>query len=129
MTTPPDGAYSPDGAQPPVGGPGASATDDRGSAALIHLLGGIFGIVVAVIMWAVLKDRSAFVDAEGKKALNFQIWVAIGYVVSSFLMFAIVGFITYPLIWIASLVFGIKNYQAVSSGQESSYPALPVLVR
>ena len=114
----------------------AVTADDRNNAGLIHLLGGIFGIIIALILWLVFKDKSAFVDAEGKKAVNFQIFVAIGWIVgiilSVILALTPIGFFG-PLInfaiWVVSLIFGIKNYSAVKAGQPTSYPIDVALVK
>jgi len=100
----------------------AAAESDRNNAGYIHLFGGIFGIVIALILWLVLKDKSTFVDAEGKKAVNFQIWATIGYIIGAILVVAIIGPFISLAVWIVSLIFGIKNYQAVKAGQPTSYP-------
>ncbi len=141
MTVPPEGTYPPPpegNYQPPIGGPvpppaggvvPLAPHEERQWAGLAHLLGGIFSFLAPLIVWLVFKDRSAYVDAEAKKALNFQIWVTIGLIVSSFLIFLIIGIFTYIAIWIASLVFGIKNFQAVNKGQATAYPISAALVK
>lgn len=52
--------------------------DERLYATLIHLSGllwlfGVPGIVGVLIIWLLQRDRSTFVDAHGKEAMNFQI--------------------------------------------------------
>lgn len=81
---------SPDRASEPgePGAAGASAAgterqpprpeDERLYATLIHLSGllwlfGVPGIVGVLIIWLLQRDRSTFVDAHGKEAMNFQI--------------------------------------------------------
>ncbi len=59
-----------------------TSTDDRNLAMLSHLLGIVSGFVGALIIWSLKKDQSAFVDEQGKEALNFQITVMIAFVVS-----------------------------------------------
>lgn len=137
MTVPPEGNYPP----PPAGGnyppppPGAgqpvplAPQDERQWAGLAHLLGGIFSFLAPLIIWLVFKDRSAYVDAEAKKALNFQIWVTIGLIVSSVLFIVIIGYLTYAVIWITSLVYGIKNFQAVNRGEATTYPVQAALIK
>jgi len=107
----------------------AVTADDRNNAGLIHLLGGIFGIIIALILWLVFKDKSDFVDAEGKKAVNFQIWATIGYIVGGILTLIFIGAFISLAVWIVSLIFGIKNYSAVKAGQPTSYPIDVALVK
>lgn len=84
-------------AQTPPGPPGPlRPEEERIFGTLIHLSGLLWllsfpGIVGVLLIWLLKRDRSAFVDAHGKEALNFQI---------SFLIYgigltalAIVGFV------------------------------------
>jgi len=118
-----DSPQTPYGATPPV-----APLDDaqtRQWAGLAHL-GGIIGFLPSLIIWLVFKDRSAFVDQEGKKALNFQITLAIVYVA-----FIILNWIFLPTfivslvnlaIFVVSVIFSIQGYQAVQRGQAARYP-------
>ena len=54
--------------------------DDRNLAMLAHLLGIVSGFVGALIIWLIKKDQSAYVDEQGKEALNFQITMLIAFV-------------------------------------------------
>ena len=54
-------------------------------------LGGVLGFLPSLIIWIVFKDRGSFTDTEAKEALNFQITLAFGYVISSILMFVFIG--------------------------------------
>ncbi|RYV52560.1 DUF4870 domain-containing protein [Pengzhenrongella frigida] len=128
-------------AQPPYGSPAqppygstqqpytsAAPLDDaqtRQWAGLAHL-GGILGFLPSLVIWLVFRERSAFVDQEAKKALNFQISVLIGYVGSAVLgalpfIGGLSGLVTLA-IWVTSLVFSIQGYQAVQRGQAYRYP-------
>ena len=98
------------------------STDDRNLAMLAHLLGIVSGFVGALIIWLIKKDQSAFVDEQGKEALNFQITVLIGVVGSWILMFVLIGMLLLPLLLIANLVFCILAAVAVSKGQHYKYP-------
>ena len=40
-------------------------------------LGGILGLLPALIIWLIFKDRGPFTNSEGKEALNFQITLLI----------------------------------------------------
>ena len=62
------------------------------------------------------------------QALNFQIIIAIAYFVSSLLIFVVIGFITYPLAFIISVIFSIMAAMAANKGEEYTYPMVPQMV-
>lgn len=101
--------------------PGTS-NDDRNLAMLAHLLGIVSSFVGALIIWLIKKDQSAFVDEQGKEALNFQITIIIGFVVSSALTIILIGFPLMGLLWLANLVFCILAAVATSKGEHYKYP-------
>lgn len=118
--------------QPQQGYQQPSVADDRQAAALSHLLGGIFSWLGALISWLISKDKSPLADAEGKKALNFQITVVGAYIAlaifSGILIAANLGVLIFLVnlvwlgVWAGSLAFGIMNFNKVKNGQASSYP-------
>lgn len=99
-----------------------SASDEKMWATLIHVGGIVIGFLSPLLGYLLLKDRSAFVGANAKNALNFQITIAIGYVASLLLMFVIIGFLTYPVIWVLSIVFSIMGAVAANRGEVYTYP-------
>jgi len=99
-----------------------TSNDDRNLAMLAHLLGIVSGFVGALIIWLIKKDQSAFVDEQGKEALNFQITVMIAFVGSWILMFVLIGMLLMPLVLIGNLVFCILAAVAVSKGEHYKYP-------
>jgi uncharacterized protein len=98
------------------------SNDDRNLAMLAHLLGIVSGFIGALIIWLIKKDQSAFVDEQGKEALNFQITMLIAFVASWILMFVLIGMLLMPLLLIANLVFCILAAVAVSNGKHYKYP-------
>lgn len=100
----------------------STSNDDRNLAMLAHLLGIVSGFVGALIIWLLKKDQSAFIDEQGKEALNFQITVMIAFVGSWILMFVLIGMLLMPLLLIANLVFCILAAVAVSKGEHYKYP-------
>lgn len=100
----------------------APSKDDQNLAMLAHLLGIVSGFVGALIIWLIKKDQSAFVDEQGKEALNFQITMMIAFVVSWILMFVLIGMLLMPLLLVANLVFCILAAVAVSKGEHYKYP-------
>jgi len=77
------------------------------------------GFLGPLIVWLIGKDQSAFVDAEGKKALNFGILVSIAYVL---VVIPVLGW----LLWVAALacaiIFGIQGWNKASKGESYKYP-------
>ena len=114
-------APGPDGL--PVPGQGSlSEKDDKTFGMLAHLLGVFTGFLGPLIIWLIKKEESPFVDDQGKEALNFQIWMTIGYIVSSILISFLIGCITYPILLVMSLVFGIMGTMKANEGTAYRYP-------
>ena len=107
----------------------APGNDDRNLAMLAHLLGIVSGFVGALIIWLIKKDQSAFIDEQGKEALNFQITVMIGYVIAWILMYVLIGVLLIPLLMIGNLVFCILAAVAVSKGTHYRYPIILRLLK
>ena len=70
---------------PPAGESGSSglSKDEKNLGMLCHLIGIIFPVIGPLVIWLIKKDEMAFVDYNGKEALNFQITIAICWVISS----------------------------------------------
>ncbi|MDY7527597.1 MULTISPECIES: DUF4870 domain-containing protein [Cryobacterium] len=97
-------------------------SDERLWATLIHVGGILFEFVPALIGYLVLKDRGPFIRAHAATALNFQITLAIAYVVSGVLTLALVGFLLLPAVWVLSVVFSIIAALAANKGEYYTYP-------
>ena len=111
--------------------------EDRQWGSFAHL-GGIVGILPALIIWLIFRDRGAFTNTEGKEALNFQItviiasvalWVVFGIlsVALWFLAFLLV-FLPY-LPWIASVIFSILGFLKAKDGEHYTYPVSLRLIK
>ena len=50
---------------------GMPSPESRTMAMLAHLLGALTGFLGPLIIWLVKRDTDAFVDDQGKEALNF----------------------------------------------------------
>ena len=97
-------------------------SDERMWATLIHVGGILFEFLPALIGYLVLKDRGPFIRAHTATALNFQITLLIAYVVASILIFAFIGLLLIPAIWVLSIVFSIIAAIAANNGQLYKYP-------
>lgn len=120
------GQYPAQGQYPPPGRPGPaqplSPADTKTWASLSHLLGGILGFLAPLVIWLVFRERSYVVDGEAKKALNFQILVAIVLVGANLVLPGFIEGLVVFGVWVTSLVFGVLNFQAVGKGQMTRYP-------
>jgi uncharacterized protein len=108
--------YQPAAAQP------LSPADTKTWAGLSHLLGGILGFLAPLAIWLLFRQRSHVVDAEAKRALNFQILVLIVLVGANLVLPGFIEGLVIFGVWVTSLVFGIVNFQAFNNGRPTSYP-------
>ena len=120
---------SPFTGKPPAGG---SSSDERMWGMLCHLstLSGYlipFGNIIGpLVVWLIKKDEYAFVEDQGKEALNFQISVMIYSIVSGILVFLIIGL---PLL-IAVLIFDlVMTIVAAVKANEGEYYRYPLTIR
>lgn len=106
----------------PVPAAPLSDSDARMYATIAHAGNIIFPAVAPLVMWLIGKDKSAFVDTEGKEALNFGILAVIVYVISSFLTLILIGVLTWIAMAIIALIFGIQGAMKANKGENYRYP-------
>jgi len=99
-----------------------SNANDKNIAVLTHLGGIFFGFIPALIVWLLKKDDSAYLGEQAREALNFQITVLIGFVVSWALTFVLIGLLLLPAVWIANIVLCIMAAVKTSQGEDYRYP-------
>lgn len=75
-----------------------------------------------LIVYIVFKDRGAFIRHNSAEALNFQLTMWIGLLISFPLMLVGIGFLTVGAIAIAMLVCHILGAVAASDGRDYRYP-------
>ena len=107
--------------QPAAPQPPLTQTEDNQWASFAHL-GGILSFLPSLIIWLIFKDRGAFTNVEAKEALNFQITIAIGYVIASILTVVIIGALLFPVLAILSIVFSILGFLKAKDGISYRYP-------
>jgi uncharacterized Tic20 family protein len=134
MPPPPPPPYQQPGSQQPgyqqpgypAPSPGApvSQSDERLWATLAHAGGIILGFIAPLVVWLIYRERSAYLDDQGKEALNFQITVLIGWVAVSILAgvtFGIGGLLWF-VVAIGNLVLCIMAAIAANKGERYRYP-------
>ena len=103
--------------------------DARNMAMLCHLLGLLTNFVGPLILWLIKKDDDAFIDRQGKEALNFQITVLLASVVGGLLTAVCIGFILLAAVGVADLVLSIVACVKSSKGEDYRYPVALRLVK
>ena len=106
-----------------------SVDKDARTWALICHLSALAGYVIPfgnilgpLVVWMVKKDTHAFVDEQGKEAVNFQITVTLAVVVSVILIFVLIGFFLLAIVAVYSLVMMIIAAMKVNEGENYRYP-------
>ena len=102
---------------------------------LLNLITGFLGIVVALIIYLVYKNRSNYVAYQSMQAFIFQlIWwfgggilIGLAWAITGILSIALVGLCLIPLacllslIPLAALVYGIVGAVQTNNGQDFKY--------
>ncbi|WP_339527648.1 DUF4870 domain-containing protein [Pseudomonas mucidolens] len=86
---------------------------------LVFPFGSLLG---PLILWQVKKDMDPLIDDQGKEALNFQITVAIAWLVCIVLGFVVIGFLLMVVVVIAALVLTIIAGIKANKGIAYRYP-------
>jgi len=82
-----------------------------------------FGSIIGpLIIWLMKKDQSEYIDYHGKEALNFQLTMAIAFIVSFFLMVVLIGFFLLAGLAIFELVIIIIAAIKANDGLRFEYP-------
>jgi uncharacterized Tic20 family protein len=109
---------------PPPAPSGSAPQEDRTIALLTHLSGIIAGFIVPLIIWLINKDKpeKSWLTDSSVEALNFQITIAIAYVICIVLSVIIIGGLLMPIVWLVNLIFCILGGVAVNKGEAYRYP-------
>ena len=109
---------------PPPAPSGSAPQEDRTIALLTHLSGIIAGFIVPLIIWLINKDKpeKSWLTDSSVEALNFQITIAIAYVICIVLSVIIIGGLLMPIVWLVNLIFCIIAGVAANKGESYRYP-------
>jgi uncharacterized protein len=102
---------------------------------LLNLVTGFFGVVAALVIYLVYKDRSKYVAYQSMQAFVFQLiwWVAggilagIAWAITGPLILVLVGLVLIPLacaislLPIASLIYAVIGAVQCNNGQDFKY--------
>ncbi len=114
---------------------GLAKQEERSLGLACHLLAFVgmvfpFGNILGpLVIWLVKKDDSAFVDDQGKEALNFNITSSIAGFVAFLLTFVVIGAILLPIIGIFWLVMTIVAAVKANGGEHYRYPLTIRLIK
>lgn len=120
----PESSYS-----PPLGDTPSITQDDKTMAMLSYILGIFTGFVGPLVLWILKKDQSKFVGFHALQALLLHAVVVVGYILSSLLVFAFVGFLTYPAFFVLGLAFSIIAGLAANRGEWYDIPVIGQFAR
>jgi uncharacterized Tic20 family protein len=73
-------------------------------------------------VWLLKKDDSAYIAAQAKEALNFQITILIAQLAAWILLWLLIGFLLMPIIWVLNIVLCVVAAISSSKGQAYRYP-------
>jgi uncharacterized Tic20 family protein len=109
---------------PPPAPTGTASQEDKTLALLTHLSGIVLSFVVPLIVWLIHKDKAekGFLNDQAKEALNFQITIAIAFLICTVLTFIVIGALLMPLVWIFNLIFCILAGVKANEGVAYRYP-------
>ena len=82
-------------------------------------LGNILG---PLLVWAIKKDESQFLDENGKQAINFQITWTILFFVAALSIILVIGILLLPLVALAWFVLVVIAIIRASDDQVYDYP-------
>lgn len=128
-----EGAKPPEPAPAPAPAPEATApvptAEERSGGMLCHLasfagfLGIPFGSILGpMLVWMTKKDKSPFVDDQGKEALNFQISIHIYLIISLVLIFVLIGLVLLPAVALFDVILTIIAAVKANNGERYRYP-------
>ena len=96
-----------------------------------HWLSILISFIGPLIIWLTKGEQDKFVKDHAVEALNFNITLIIGYVISWILMAVTFGLLFFlpTLVWIVGLIFQIQGAIAANNGKTYKYPFALRLVK
>ena len=109
---------------------GRPLTSDETTWSMLSHIGGIvLGFIAPLVVMLTKGNESPYTKYHSVEALNFQITLAIGWVVAGVLTTLVVGVFLYPVLFILNIVFCIMAGLAANKGETYKYPFALRLVK
>ena len=86
---------------------------------LVPIIGGVVG---ALVVWQIKRDDDAFIDDQGKEAVNFQISMLLYWAISMALCLTCIGLVLVPIVAVLDVVFALVAAVKAGQGQAYRYP-------
>ena len=97
--------------------------DEKNLALIMHVLSLVgFSLIGPLIVWLMKKDESAFINAQGRELLNFQISFLIYAIVCIPLCFVLIGIPLLIVVGIASFILTIIGLVKATEGKIYRFP-------
>ena len=75
-----------------------------------------------LLIWLLKKDTMPLVADQGKEALNFQITMTLAFIVAALSLFALIGFVLLPAVWLFDVIITIVAAVKANEGVAYRYP-------
>lgn len=109
---------------------GRNLTSDETTWSMLSHIGGIvLGFLAPLLVMLTKGNESPYTRYHAVEALNFQITLAIGWVVASVLTVVVIGIFLYPVLFILNIVFCVMAGLAANKGETYKYPFALRLVK
>ena len=96
--------------------------DEKTFAILSHILTIVSSFLAPLIIYLLKKDESPYVAEHAKESLNFQITMAILYIISCILIVVLIGLLMIWLLTIANFILVIVATVKASENKVYRYP-------
>ena len=103
--------------------------DEKTFAILSHILTMVSSFLAPLIIYLLKKDESPYVAEHAKESLNFQITMAILYIISCILILVFIGLLMIWLLTIANFILVIVATVKASENKVYRYPVNFRLIR
>ena len=97
-------------------------SDERTMAILSHILNLLVPLLAPLIIYLIKKDESAYVAEHAKESLNFQITMAICFMISTILTIIIIGAFLLVILAFLSIILVIIASVKASDNKMYRYP-------
>ncbi|HXB94610.1 MAG TPA: DUF4870 domain-containing protein [Puia sp.] len=98
--------------------------DERIMGILSHILAIVqgIGILGPLVIWLMKRHESAFVEANARESLNFQLTIIIGWIISGILSVVGIGLILFGVLLVLNVVLVIVATVKTSENKIYRYP-------